>query len=265
MTTKAEYRPVVGRNETVDAFHFGAFHLVQPKGQGHRAGSDAMFLAALVPDDATGNLADLGAGSGAAGMAAGARIPGLCVTLVERSPEMADFARRSIDLEANASLKSRIRVVEADVTLTGNARIIAGLRDGVYDHIIMNPPFNLPTDRKTPDTLKAEAHAMQAEMFDKWLRTANAIARPGGQLSLIARPQSIAEILSACGNRFGGIRITPVHPRRNARATRLLMTGIKGSRARLELCPPLIVHDDTGHHFTERAAALNNGKAFLSR
>ncbi|MVA79501.1 methyltransferase, partial [Agrobacterium vitis] len=35
-------------NETVDAFHRGGFFLVQPKGRGHRAGMDAMLLAALV-------------------------------------------------------------------------------------------------------------------------------------------------------------------------------------------------------------------------
>ncbi|EJZ16614.1 methyltransferase small, partial [Rhizobium sp. Pop5] len=36
--------------DTIDAFHRGAFHLVQPKGRGHRAGMDAMLLAALVAD-----------------------------------------------------------------------------------------------------------------------------------------------------------------------------------------------------------------------
>ena len=32
--------------ETLDAFHRGGFWLVQPKGSGHRAGIDAMMLAA---------------------------------------------------------------------------------------------------------------------------------------------------------------------------------------------------------------------------
>ncbi len=265
MTAMTDNRPERVESETVDAFHFGAFHVIQPKGQGHRSGSDAMFLAAMVPDDARGKVADLGAGSGAAGMAVASRVSSVEVTLVERSAMMAEFARRSVDLEANAALRPRMSVIEADVTLTGKARLAAGLQDGVYDHVIMNPPFNLPADRKTPDALKAEAHAMQAEMFDKWLRTANAIAKPGGQLSLIARPQSVSEILSACENRFGGLCITLIHPRRDANAARLLLSGVKGSRARLEFRPPLIVHDGDGHRFSELAAALNNGRAYLPR
>ncbi|KJS21015.1 MAG: hypothetical protein VR78_00650, partial [Hoeflea sp. BRH_c9] len=51
---------------SVDAFHNGGFHLLQPLGSGHRAGMDAMLLAATVPEGARGTLADLGAGAGAA-------------------------------------------------------------------------------------------------------------------------------------------------------------------------------------------------------
>ncbi|HWT59787.1 MAG TPA: methyltransferase, partial [Rhizobium sp.] len=51
--------------QTIDAFHRGAFHLVQPSGRGHRSGMDAMLLAALVADDRPVRVADLGAGAGA--------------------------------------------------------------------------------------------------------------------------------------------------------------------------------------------------------
>ena len=47
---------------TLDAFHRGDFWLVQPKGAGHRAGVDAMILAAAVPSAFSGRLADFGAG-----------------------------------------------------------------------------------------------------------------------------------------------------------------------------------------------------------
>ena len=51
---------------TIDAFHRGNFWLVQPRGKGHRAGMDAMMLAAAVPSHFAGRLADFGAGAGAA-------------------------------------------------------------------------------------------------------------------------------------------------------------------------------------------------------
>ena len=187
--------------ETVDAFHRGRFHLVQPAGRGHRAGMDAMLLASLVADDRVVRVADLGAGAGAAGLAVASRLPKASVVLAERSPDMAGFARKSLALQENADIATRTEVLETDVTLTGRARVAAGLVDDSFHHVIMNPPFNDPGDRRTPDALRAEAHAMTENLFESWIRTASAIAVSGGQLSLIARPQSIAEIIAACGRR----------------------------------------------------------------
>ncbi|WP_049735979.1 tRNA1(Val) (adenine(37)-N6)-methyltransferase [Rhizobium ecuadorense] len=251
--------------QTIDAFHRGAFHLVQPKGRGHRAGMDAMLLAALVADDRPIRVADLGAGAGAAGLAVASRLADAEVVLFERSAEMADYARRSILLPENAHLAARVGVVEADVTLTAKARNDAGLIDESFHHVIMNPPFNDAGDRRTPDALKAEAHAMTDGLFESWIRTAGAIMIPGGQLSLIARPESIAEIVTACGRRFGGIEITAIHPRAGENAVRILVTGIKGSRARLSLRAPLIMHEEGSHKFSPLVDDFNNGRAAYAR
>jgi tRNA1(Val) A37 N6-methylase TrmN6 len=72
---------------TLDAFHRGDFWLVQPKGAGHRAGVDAMMLAAAVPASFAGKLADFGAGAGAAGLAVASRCPKAEVVLVENSAD----------------------------------------------------------------------------------------------------------------------------------------------------------------------------------
>lgn len=251
--------------ETVDAFHYGRFHLVQPKGTGHRSGMDAMLLAALVTGEGPISVADLGAGAGAAGLAVASRIETARVLLVERSPLMAGFARKSLALESNARLAGRVSILEADVTLSGRARLEAGLADDAHDHVIMNPPFNARIDSRTPDALKAEAHAMEDGLFERWIKTAGAIAKPGGQLSLIARPQSIAEIIDACGRRFGGIEITPLHARAGENALRVLVTAIKGSRTKLVLRMPIVMHEKGEHGFTPFVDALNNGLAAYPR
>ncbi|WP_419913645.1 tRNA1(Val) (adenine(37)-N6)-methyltransferase [Hoeflea sp.] len=250
---------------TVDAFHRGRFHIVQPRGRGHRAGVDAMLLASLVPGDATGRLADFGAGSGAAGMAVASRIDAISVVLVERSPRMVELAHESVALPQNAGIADRMTVLNADVTLSGRQRSTAGLDDVSFDHVIMNPPFNDAADRTTPDALKAEAHAMTDQLIERWIRSAAAVCKPGGQLSLIARPQSLLEILQACRNRFGGIQLTPVHPRPGEEAIRLLLTAIKGNRARLALREPLFVHEQDGRAFSAQTDDLCNGRAFISR
>lgn len=250
-------------SETLDAFHRGAFHLVQPAVKGHRAGADAMILASAVPDGFSGRLVDLGAGAGAAGLAVAARCPETTVTLVERSTFMADFARKTLAHPLNAALSQRVGLIEADVTLAGRARAAAGLPDNAFDFAIMNPPFNEEGDRSTPDALKAEAHVMPKDMFEQWIRTAAAIVKPGGGIAIIARPSSIDAILAALSRRFGGLMLVPVQPRGAEAAIRIIVRGVLGSRARLTLAPALVLHGDTGNGFTERAEAINNGRMGL--
>ncbi|MGB8816400.1 MAG: methyltransferase [Rhizobiaceae bacterium] len=249
--------------ETVDIFHRGQFVLVQPKGAGHRSGIDAMMLAAAVPDDFKGRLADLGAGAGAAGLAVAARCADANVVLVEIDPAMTAYTAKTLKHESNQSLAPRVSCLESDVTLTGKPRADSGLADNSFDFAIMNPPFNAAHDRRTPDLAKVNAHVMSEGLFEAWLRTASAIVRPGGGVALIARPQSIGDILAALKGRFGTVKILPVHPRANEPAIRIIATGIKGSRAGLTLEPPHVLHGAVGNAFLPRAEAINNGEACL--
>src|SRR3546814_6291532 len=108
-----------------------------------------MLLASLVDAAGPVRVADLGAGAGAAGLAVAARLPAARVLLVERSPLMAAYARKTLALPENAGIAERVEVLEADVALSGKARLEAGLMDEVHDHVIMNPPFNDAADRRT--------------------------------------------------------------------------------------------------------------------
>ncbi|CAG1015489.1 MAG: methyltransferase [Rhizobiaceae bacterium] len=247
---------------TIDAFHRGRFFLVQPGARGHRAGMDAMMLAAAVPSAFAGRLADFGAGAGAAGLAVAARCEGASVVLIERAPEMAAFARRGLALPQNAGVAARASVLEADVGLTGKARVAAGLGDASFDFVIMNPPFNAGHDRATPDELKRQAHVMDVGLFATWIRSAAAVVRPRGGLAVIARPSSLRTILDAMDGRFGGAEIVAIHPRAGETAIRVVVRAVRASRAALSICPPLILHD-AGDRFSAKADAINNGNASL--
>lgn len=247
---------------TVDAFHRGVFVLVQPRSTGHRAGMDAMILAGAVPSRFSGRLADFGAGAGAAGLAVAARCPEAKVVLVEQSPEMAHYARLTLEHPTNATLAARVALLVADVTLTGLARQAAGLAQDSFDFVIANPPFNAGADRASPDPLRRQARVMPANVFEHWLRSAAAVLRPGGSAAIIARPQSLAPLLGALAGRFGGARIVPVHPYADAPAIRLVLRAVKGSRAPLSLLPAVVLHE-AGGAFTARAEAIIDGRASL--
>jgi tRNA1(Val) A37 N6-methylase TrmN6 len=249
--------------QTIDAFHRDGFFLVQPARGGHRAGMDALALAAAVPSGFAGRIADLGAGAGAAGLAVASRCPAASVVLVENSPDMAGYARQSLELPENARLRGRVTVLEADVALAGKARTAAGLADNSFDFAIMNPPFNAEIDRATPDDLRRQAHVMEDGLFEAWLRTAAAIVRPRGGVAIIARPASLGPILATLAGRFGTAQIVPVHARPDAPAIRIVLRATRGARGGLSIMPPLILHETAGNGFSARAEAINAGQASL--
>src|SRR5579871_6950670 len=77
---------------TEDAFLGGRLRLRQPK-SGHRAGHDAMLLAAATPARSGDRVVDLGAGVGAAGLAVANRVRGIQLVLVEIDEALAELAR----------------------------------------------------------------------------------------------------------------------------------------------------------------------------
>jgi len=246
-----------------DIFHRGRFYLTQPRKCGHRSGIDAMILAACLPRGFSGYGADFGAGSGAAALAALSRCAGARMALVENSDLMLDYARRTLADPANAALAGRAELIAADISLKGRARIEAGLKDNMFDFVLMNPPFNDRSDRPTPDREKAKAHIMREGMLEEWLRAAAAVVKPQGGLALIVRPYLLAEVFAACRGRFGALQLVPVYPRADAAAIRLAVRGIRGSRGLPRFMPPLILHGEGGHNFLPRADDVNNGRRGL--
>lgn len=224
-----------------DALLDGRIHLRQPATGGLRAGHDALLVACAVPQDAKGRLLDMGAGTGAVGLVAAARSPGLTVALAERDAGLAALLRRTT-ADAPAELRSRLSVTELDLLATRGEREAAGLADGAFDWIATNPPFHPSGGRLSPDPLRAAALAMPDPGFlTRWMHVAAALLRHGGRFVLLARPDSIGSILDGAENRFGALSLRPVHASPSAPASRLLIGAVRGSRAPLRLLPSFVL------------------------
>src|ERR1700693_209073 len=79
---------------TEDAFLGGQLRLRQSK-SGHRAGHDAMLLAAATWARPGDRVAEFGAGVGAAGLALARRVGTIGLVLVEIDPQLAALAREN--------------------------------------------------------------------------------------------------------------------------------------------------------------------------
>jgi tRNA1(Val) A37 N6-methylase TrmN6 len=253
-------------NVAADAFLGGRLRLRQP-GRGHRAGTDAVLLAAAAPLDFDDLALDVGAGVGAAGLALAAIRPRARIGLVEIDPATAAVARQNLALNGMAE---RGEVFEADVLVPPRRRA-AGLIDASAGLVISNPPFLDPRRaRSSPDADRRRAHVAPDDgeagapfeaWIAAWIAACLALARPGGALILIHRPEALGAILNGVEGRAGAATVLPVHARADAPAIRILVRARKGSRAPLSIAPGLVLHE--GARFTPIAEAIHRGDAAI--
>jgi tRNA1(Val) A37 N6-methylase TrmN6 len=233
--------PELTHELTEDAFLGGRLRLRQPK-SGHRAGHDAMLLAAATPVRPGDRVVDLGAGVGAAGLALATRISGIRITLIEIDEALAELARGNA-----ASNRIEAKIIAMDLAAGAEAFAGAGLAPDSVDAVLMNPPFNDPSrHRPSPDKSRKIAHLADATTLESWIRAARRILKSAGVLTLIWRADGLAEVLAALDRGFGSLAILPVHGNAATPAIRVLVRAIKGGRAPTALYPGLMLNDESG-------------------
>jgi tRNA1(Val) A37 N6-methylase TrmN6 len=244
---------------SLDAILGGRLRLRQTR-DGHRVGLDAILLAAAAGPPVA-RLVDVGAGVGAVGLALLQRWPQATGALVEIDAGVAALAEENAALNG---LATRARIVAADA-LDPQSRRAAGLADEAADLVVTNPPYlAAEAARASPDPRRARAHvagAGSAALAD-WVVACLALLKPGGRFVMIQRADALPALLPAFAGRLGELALRPVHPRADAPAIRLLISGTKGSKAPLRLLPGLTLHEANGAA-APLAAAIQRGEATL--
>lgn len=244
---------------TRDAFLGGRLIVSQPA-RGFRAGLDSVLLGAAVGEQRR-SLLDLGAGVGTAALVSMAYNSDLAATLAEQNADMAALAT---DNAEQNGVKGRTRVVVTDVTASAAERRSAGIVDNGYDSVIANPPFfEQGGGTLAADTGRAGARHMDSDALDRWIRSAAAASAAGGEVIFIYPAPSLAGLLAGFDRRFGAITVLPLQPRVGEPASRVLVRGIKGSRAPLTLLGSRALHAEVGRNFAPEFDAIFRGDARL--
>lgn len=236
-------RPEASAETTRDRLLDGRLVLHQQAG-GHRAGTDAVLLAAatrLFPGEF---LVDVGAGSGAVGLMVAARVEGARVALIERDRDLATLGARNA---AENGMGGRVLAICAD-HLAGPA-----IAPGLADVVATNPPFFEAADTPaSPDPRRARAHVLAGGTLGAWIEACARLLKRRGRLTLIQRADKLAACLSALAPAFGAVRLACIHPRVERPATRVLIEAVKGARTPLAIMPPIVLHEADGR-FTPAA------------
>jgi len=247
--------PEIIGGTTRDAVLGGRVQLRQPV-RGHRAGHDAVLLAAFAP--AAERAVDLGCGVGTAGLAFLARQPQARAILVEIAPDLAALAADNAQLNG---LSDRCRVVAGDVLRVARPSGPPEPAAGAADLVLMNPPFNpAAAHQLSPHGGRALAHGAPAELLREWVTAAYRCLQPAGVLCLIHRPEEVAGLLAALDGRFGALELLPVHPRADAPAVRLLARATKGRRTAPKILPGLVLAEADGRPTAAAEAVLREAE-----
>ncbi len=245
---------------TEDPFLGGRLLFRQPQ-RGHRAGTDAILLAAAAPAEILGLALDVGAGVGVAGLALAKLRPQITLGLIENDPFAAALARDNLSLNG---VDGRGHVCEADVLSPASLRA-AGLVAGSAQLVITNPPFLDPArSRLASHSGKRTAHAMPwagPGPLAAWISACMALLEDGGLFLMIHRPEALVEILASVSSQAGAITLLPIQPRAEKPAVRILLRGKKGSRGPLTIAPALVLHDAEG--FLPPAEKIHRGEALI--
>ncbi len=236
----------------------GRLRLVQARG-GHRAGTDAVLLAAAADLREVESFVDVGAGSGAAGLMLALRRGSARGILLEADPGSADLARRNCILNG---VEARVSVAVADVFAAPACRA-AGLGPEAAALVVTNPPFYRAGEvRASPDAGRAAAHVLGSGDHGDWLRAALRFLAPRGRFLAIHRPEALPALLAAAAGRLGGLVVRTIHAREGDDASRILLAGVRGNRAPLRIAAPFVLHGSDGR-VTLEAEAVHRGEGLI--
>ncbi|GAW91618.1 tRNA1(Val) (adenine(37)-N6)-methyltransferase [Calderihabitans maritimus] len=211
--------------------------IIQSK-RGYRFSLDAVLLAHFVTLRPGEKVIDLGTGSGVIPLLLKSRQPDLTVVGLELQAELADMARRSVELN---NLQETVFIQQGDLR-----EAIAVFGTNRFDVVVSNPPYwRKGEGRINPDFSKALArHELECTLTDV-IRVGSGILKPQGRFALIHRPERIQELIQLLNEYHLGLsRLRFVQPRLTEPPKFMLIEAVKGKFAKLEIMPVLVIYDE---------------------
>lgn len=247
---------------TEDGFLGGRLQVLQPE-KGYRAGIDAVFLAATIPVASGESIYEAGIGTGVAALCVLNRCPEIHVTGIEIASRYAMLCEEN---GKRNGFGNNLRVINADIKEALRRDLISMPAHGTFSHAYANPPyFEEGKSTPSPILLKAQAHAFRPDDLDLWIKVLHTMVTLRGTVTIVHRAETLGQLLNTMSDRFGDLRIAPLYAREGTAASRVIVQGVKGSKAPMQLLPGLVLHDGTAQFTPEAQAILRDGMAWRLR
>ena len=210
-----------------------------------RLGTDCVLLADFVNTASARRGIDLGCASGAISLLLLVRSPALHMTGLELVPEAAELARANM---AENALTERADMICGDIR-----RVRELFSAGSFDLAAANPPyFPVGHGKSASSAPRAAARGELNCTLEDICAAAQWLLRTGGSLSLVHRPERLAEIFACMsGHGIEPKRLRCVQPRAESAPSLVLIEGRRGGKPGLKIEPPLILTAPDGRESDE--------------
>lgn len=220
----------------IDDTGFSGYRLVQNP-QWFCYGVDAVLIADFAKMKKGAKAADLGTGTGIIPLILKHKYDPERVFAVEVQPEVADLARRTMEING---LQECIRVIE------GNVKEAPGLiGKGTLDAVVTNPPYvtqgaGIPGGDPVKNTARQETEGT----LEDFVRCAAELLKEKGDFYMIHRPSRLADVVETCRKyRLEPKEMQFIQPREGKAPNIFMIHCVKYGGPELRFLDPICVYD----------------------
>jgi len=235
---------LIREGERLDDLQRNGLRILQ-RAEGFRFGTDAVLLADFAGVKKGERVADVGTGTGVLPLLLSARAEDATFDAFEIQTEVADMARRSVQLNG---LESRIRVHSIDCR---EAAKVIGYE--CCQLVVTNPPYTKGgAGLISPVQQRALSRSDSECGIGEWMAACAKLLQNGGRLCCVFPAPRFLELCDAMrAAKIEPKRVRFVVSRETSAPKLVLLEGLKGGRPGLHLQPLLITHDAQGQFTKE--------------
>ena len=232
-------------NERIDDLQLNNLKIIQ-RNDGFCFGIDSVLLSDFAKNiKNNSNVLDLGTGTGIIGVLLCAKTNLKKITGVEVQKEIADMARRTIELNG---LNNRFDIINDNIKNLENI-----LQMDFYDAIVTNPPY-----KKNNSGLVNEneiklisRHEVKAELSD-FIKVSFKLLKDKGFFYMVHRAERLADIMYEMRkNKIEPKRIRFVYSNELSDSKLVLVEGVKNGKSFLKVEKPLYIYNSDGEYTDE--------------
>jgi len=207
-------------------------------------GTDAVLLAHFADVSAGQHVVDLGTGCGIIPLLLCARRPDIRVTGIEIQSEIADIARRSVEIN---KLQSRVRII------CGDLKDARKMIPQSVDAVVCNPPYEkADAGKESGSAHKSIAKRELKCTLEDVVGAAAKLLRTGGRMFMIYRTERFAELMDCMRHKkIEPKRIRLVAPQIDKAPNFALVEGRAGAHSGVKFAPTLAVYEKDGGYTQE--------------